>query len=77
LIVELVRFKRQQGFFPDPKSLKLKLVELESEIIRQKNDPDEKNRFARYYKHVYQNTQGRAARVARGEVLQEYLLQLR
>lgn len=73
LIVELIKFKRQNGFFPDRKELKACLNKLEGDILSNKSSESAENKFAIFYKDIYSGTASRTARVRRGKLLKSYL----
>ncbi len=52
---------------------KQKLIELESNIIENKNLGREENDFSKYYAYMYSGTNSRQARVIRSEILNEYV----
>jgi hypothetical protein len=74
LITELSKFfyKNITGNI-DPETLSVKLIKLESEIISNKvNNPD-LNKYAKFYKHMFQQTTSKTGRVARGTLIEEIL----
>lgn len=77
LLVELICFKRRNGFLPESKSLSRQLVKLENDILDNKSgDPDD-NDFAKFYKYIYSGTASRTARIKRGSLLEKYLEKLK
>ena len=73
LIVELVSFKRKQGFFPDKNNLKRLLARLENDIIARKNEKIETSEYAQYYYYTFSGTAGRKARFTRGSLIRKNL----
>jgi len=56
-----------QNMRPDARA---KLIELEDFVLSNKTKPD--NKFGKYYSYMYQNTNGRGARVVRGEMYRDF-----
>lgn len=56
-----------------PADLKTRLLNLESEVMNNKNNTN--SEFYKYYSYMYQATHGRAARVVRSEFFGKYCLQ--
>lgn len=77
LLVELIKFKRQNGFLPTARQLKIQLEKLENDILSNKSDASTKNEYAEFYKYIYSGTASRTARIIRGELLSKYLDQLK
>lgn len=77
LLVELVRFKRRNGFLPPKKELGRQLVKLENDILKGKSGDPSENDFAAFYKYIYSGTASRTARIKRGELLEKYLEKLK
>lgn len=76
LIVELIKFNREKKYLPDQGRLSDTLIQLEEDIISNKNREIETNKFAKFYNYIYQGTANRKARIVRGELLEEYLSKL-
>lgn len=55
-----------------PKDLKTRLIELENNVMDSKTNTD--STFADYYSYMYQATNGRKARVVRGEFFKKYCI---
>jgi len=66
LVVELVRHIEEL-----PHDLKLRLLALEDDIIKNKKDPA--SEFGQYYSYMYQATHGRKARVVRANLFNKYI----
>ncbi|WP_421802488.1 DUF262 domain-containing protein [Flagellimonas sp.] len=62
LVVELSR-----NNYPD--TIKTKLLDLEQQIIENKQKPKGENQFSTYYSYMYTGTNSRQARVVRSEIL--------
>lgn len=77
LLIELIKFKRKNGFYPKTKELKKTLEKLENDIYKNKMEDSSKNKFATFYKYIYSGTASRTARITRGKLLEEYLIELR
>ncbi|OOE04643.1 hypothetical protein BO219_04410 [Anoxybacillus kestanbolensis] len=73
LIVELVFVKRRKGHFPEEEKLRETLIKLEERILKNKGKNKSENKYARFYNYIYQSTASRSGRIARGELLEEYL----
>ena len=77
LIIELIKFKRNYGLFPNAKPLSNLLKKFESELLANKTEDITKNRFAEYYYYTFQGTTSRKGRNLRGNLLAEYLENLK
>lgn len=77
LLVELIKFKRKNGFFPKIKQIKSLLEKLENDIFQNKSEDASKNEFATFYKYIYSGTASRTARIKRGQLLEKYLEKLK
>jgi hypothetical protein len=73
LIVELIKFKRQNGFLPKKGDLKRTLITFENSLYENKLANIEKNEFAAYYYYIFQGTSSRKGRLIRGNLLRKYL----
>ncbi|RXM74053.1 hypothetical protein DP144_12895 [Clostridium tetani] len=73
LIVELVFYKHRKKSLLEVSSLRNLLIELEEKIVANKSEYMAENKFAKFYKYIYQGTASRTSRIARGELLQEFL----
>ena len=76
LLVELIKFKRIDGNFPDKFKLHTSLTELGMQIIESKKQNLDNNSLARFYNYMYQGTAYRKARVVRGEILEQFFISL-
>lgn len=56
----------------DKNKLRQKLIELESFVMRDKNNPS--TQFGKYYSYMYQATHGRAARATRGSTVRDFCI---
>lgn len=68
LVVELCRITRL-----DFKNLKVKLLELEKNVLSNRSTPKGENDFSTYYAYMYTGTNSRQARVVRSQVFQKYI----
>ena len=57
----------------DLENFSIKLTGIEMEIIKSKTENPDTNRFAKYYKYMFQQTTSRAGRIARGLIVAEIL----
>jgi len=74
LIVELAKYKRiNPNKAIDPIVLKERLVELSDSITLAKGENPDTNKYAKFYKHMFQQTTSRTGRMARGLVVAEML----
>jgi hypothetical protein len=72
LIVELIRLAEKESRI-NSGLLKTALLEFESHLIENKTQDWEVNRFASYYRYLFQNTSSRAGRYTRGKILYSFL----
>lgn len=77
LLIELIQFKRRNGFSPERKQLKRQLDKLENDILSKKSNDVDNDDFAAFYKYIYSGTASRTARVKRGNLLRKYLEELK
>jgi len=70
LIVELIKAQRR-GINLDKISLKKILEDLEDNIISNKSNDPNLNKYSKFYKYIFQGTNSRTARIARGILLHE------
>ncbi|MEO8512275.1 MAG: DUF262 domain-containing protein [Ignavibacteria bacterium] len=77
LLVELIKFKRKFGAFPDITGLKRLLISFEEQLMLNKDKERKDNVFAEYYYYTFQGTASRTGRNKRGEVLSDKLLTLK
>jgi|WetSurMetagenome_2_1015567.scaffolds.fasta_scaffold118898_2 hypothetical protein len=56
-----------------PAILREKLIGLESEIINNKTSNPDSNKYAKFYKHMFQQTTSKTGRCARGTLIEEIL----
>jgi len=77
LLVELIKFKRKFGAFPDISGLKRLLISFEEQLMLNKDKERKDNVFAEYYYYTFQGTASRTGRNKRGEVLSDKLLVLK
>lgn len=73
LIIELIKFKRKYGLFPNAKPLSNLLQKFETELLASKTVDITKNKFAEYYYYTFQGTTGRKGRNQRGLLLSSHL----
>jgi hypothetical protein len=72
LIVELIRLLEKRSYV-NSGLLKSALLEFEERLIENKAKDWENNKFAAYYRYLFQNTSSRAARYTRGDILNSFL----
>jgi len=77
LLVELIKFKRKYGTFPDNTGLKRLLVSFEEQLLKSKDKDRKVDLFAEYYYYTFQGTASRTGRNKRGEILSDKLLSLK
>jgi hypothetical protein len=73
LLVELIKFKRKKGNFPDRFELYTRLTKFGMEIFESKKQNPESNRLASFYNYMYQGTAYRKSRIVRGEILEQFV----
>lgn len=73
LVIELVKFKEDNGFVPSVSSLSTMLTEFENQLYNNKNKDITENEFAEYYYYSFQGTTGRKGRNIRGDLIKKYL----
>ncbi len=76
LIVEVVKYKQRTNNLPEKEDLEKLLIKLESEIIKNRGQDKNENKYAKFYNYIFQGTAGRVGRIARGELLEGELNQL-
>jgi hypothetical protein len=74
LIVELIKFKKKNGFFPDLKNLISTLKKLENDILNNKSQ--ENTEYFNFYKYIYSATASRTGRIERGKLIEKYINKL-
>jgi hypothetical protein len=72
LTVELCKYIEEKNV-PQPEQLRATLNRLQEDIMKNRHLDDPENRYAQYYRYIYQQTTSRLARVTRGALLAEYL----
>lgn len=70
LIIELIKAQKR-GINLNDIRLKQVLENLENAIISNKSSDSESNKYSKFYKYIFQGTNSRTARIARGTLLQE------
>lgn len=75
MVTQLSFWNRRGREFPEIGKFRAEIERLGDIIQENKNSDDPENRYARYYRYVYQNTSGRVARRARGEIVESLLTQ--
>lgn len=75
LIVELIKAKRRDIIF-EPKELKSLLIGLEENILENKSGDVKENEYAKFYSYIFQGTNGRAGRIARGRLIENQISKL-
>lgn len=58
----------------EPSKLRIKLLELEENVLKNKNNTDRDNDFSLYYANMYTGTNSRQARVVRSEIFKKYVI---
>lgn len=77
LLVELIKFKRRFGTFPDNDGLKRVLQSFEEQLFLNKDKDRKENTYAEYYYYTFQGTASRTGRNKRGEILSDYFNSLK
>lgn len=72
LVVEISKLVRA-GETLSVKDLKIALSDFENEIYRNKDKNTDTNKFAEFYKYMFQSTTSRKGRQVRGQLLEDYL----
>jgi hypothetical protein len=75
LVVELAKLLGAGRRF-DRLILKRVLTGLDHDIVENRSSDDPRNPYAEYYRYVYQNTQGRIARIKRAELVAPMLSEI-
>lgn len=70
LVIELCKLE-----CVDYEAIKLRLLELEKNVLENKYTPRDENEFATYYGYMYTGTNSRQARVVRSEIFNKNVLQ--
>lgn len=69
LIIELIKAKNKGKMF-ESDELKDMLTDLEENILANKSGDSKENEYARFYSYIFQGTNGRAGRIARGTLIE-------
>jgi len=72
LIIELIKAKRE-GIDLTSINFEKILPELENNIIQNKSKDPQENEFAKFYTYIFQGTNGRAGRIARGSLIENVI----
>ena len=70
IVIELCKLEQI-----DYETIKLRLLELERNVLENKYTPRDENEFAKYYGYMYTGTNSRQARVVRAEIFNKNVLQ--
>ena len=72
LITEFAKYyMKNKDIKINPEKISIKLSNLEKIIVQSKNEDPEKNKYSKYYKHMFQQTTSRTGRNARALVVAE------
>jgi hypothetical protein len=77
LLVELIKFKKRNGFYPNEKALKAMLEHVENKILENRNKDITNNEYATYYYYTFQGTTSRNGRLKRGSLIEKHLNELK